>query len=208
MTLTRRQREVLNQIEAFIRIRRFSPSYEELAEALDVNSLATVYKHVVALEEKGLLRRGFNRSRSIELIDLAAKRRRARRALMAKHVLPLVGRIAAGRPVEAIENKQTISLTDLTGSRDVFVLEVRGDSMIDDHIVEGDYVIVEKTERAENGQIVVALVDNEDATLKRLYKEKDGVVRLQPANTRMKPLRIPAQRVQVQGRVVGVLRKY
>jgi repressor LexA len=208
MALTKRQRELLDLIEHFIRDRGFSPSYEELAKGLGISSLATVYKHVVALQEKGLLRRGFNRSRSIDLIDKAADRRRAQRAFAARQMLPLAGRIAAGKPIEAIENKETISLSDVTGTRDVFVLEVRGDSMIDDHILEGDYVLVEKTERAENGQIVVALVDEDEATLKRLYREKDGVVRLQPANARMQPMRIPAQRVKVQGRVIGVLRKY
>jgi repressor LexA len=207
MALTKRQREVLAFLQNFIHQRGFSPTYEEMAVELELSSLATVYKHVTALEKKGFLKRAYNRRRSIDLTDPAADRRRSLRALAAHRVLPLLGRIAAGRPIEAIENRETISLADITGTRDVFVLEVRGDSMIEDHIVDGDYVLVERSQDAGTGEIVVALVDNEEATLKRFYPERDGTVRLQPANASMKPLRIPAQRVQVQGRVIGVLRR-
>jgi repressor LexA len=122
-------------------------------------------------------------------------------------VLPLVGRIAAGSPIEAIENPETISLADFVRSKEVFVLEVRGESMQDEHIVNGDYVLVEKTRTAHNGDIVVALVDRTDATLKRLYREGENI-RLQPSNAAMKPIIVPAASVDVQGRVIGVLRKY
>jgi repressor LexA len=121
--------------------------------------------------------------------------------------LPLVGRIAAGRPIEALENPSTISLADFTGSKDVFVLEVRGDSMQDEAILDGDYVLVEKTQTARNGEIVVALVEGSDTTLKRFFKEGDKI-RLQPSNTAMPPIVVPAADVAVQGRVIGVLRKY
>ena len=122
-------------------------------------------------------------------------------------VLPLVGRIAAGQPIEAIERPETISLGDFVRSKDVFVLEVRGDSMQDEHILSGDYVLVEKLKTAHNGDIVVALVEGSDATLKRFYREGDKI-RLQPSNSRMKPIVVPAGKVEIQGRVIGVLRKY
>jgi len=122
-------------------------------------------------------------------------------------VLPLVGRIAAGQPIEAMQNPETISLADFVQSRDVFVLEVGGDSMQDEGILDGDYVLVEKTKVAHNGDIVVALVEGADATLKRLYREGDKI-RLQPSNAKMKPIIVPARDVEVQGRVIGVLRKY
>src|SRR5207237_3025767 len=122
-------------------------------------------------------------------------------------VLPLMGRIAAGQPIEAVPHQETISFADFVRSKDVFVLEVRGDSMQDEHIVSGDYVLVEKTKTARDGEIVVALVDGSETTLKRFYKEGDKI-RLQPANTAMQPIMVPAALVQIQGRVIGVLRKY
>jgi repressor LexA len=122
-------------------------------------------------------------------------------------MVPLMGRIAAGQPIEAIERPETISLADFTRSKEVFALEVRGESMQDEHILDGDYVLVEKTKTAHNGDIVVALVEGSDATLKRLYREGDNI-RLQPSNARMKPIIVPARDVEVQGRVIGVLRKY
>jgi repressor LexA len=127
--------------------------------------------------------------------------------LQASTALPLLGRIAAGRPVETLENPETISLDEITRQREVFVLEVRGDSMQDEHIVDGDYVMVEKAKTARNGEIVVALVDGSETTLKRLYREGDKI-RLQPSNAAMPPIIVPAQSVQVQGKVVGILRKY
>jgi repressor LexA len=122
--------------------------------------------------------------------------------------LPLLGRIAAGQPVEAVENPETISLADFTRSKNVYVLEVKGDSMVDDHIVDGDYILVEKTATANNRDLVVALVRGEETTLKRFFREPGGKVRLQPANAQMKPIVVPAKDVQVQGRVIGVLRRY
>ncbi len=122
---------------------------------------------------------------------------------------PLLGRIAAGRPVEAISNPETFSLSDFASARgNIFVLRVKGDSMIDDHICDGDYILVEGAEIAKNGEIVVALTDGTDATLKRFFRESQGRVRLQPANAQMEPLVLPARDVKIQGRVIGVLRKY
>jgi repressor LexA len=208
MAITRRQHEVLTFIRQFVEERGYSPSFEEIGEGLGLSSLATVHKHVSNLEEKGLLKRDYNRSRSIDLI---APRGRARQSMIAAasavNSLPLLGRIAAGRPVETLQNPETISLADFTRSKDVFVLEVRGDSMQDEHIVDGDYVLVERANTAHDGDIVVALVSGSDTTLKRFYKEGERV-RLQPANTTMAPIIVAAQDVQLQGRVIGVLRKY
>ncbi len=209
MALTKRQREMYDFIAQFVQEHGYSPSFEEIGEGMKLSSLATVHKHVTNLEKKGLLKRDYNRSRSI---DLLAPRGRMRQAMAAAAAaapvsLPLLGRIAAGRPVEALENPETISLADFTRSRDVFVLEVRGDSMMDEAILDGDYILVEKTNIVHNGEIVVALVEGTETTLKRVYKEGDHV-RLQPSNASMQPIMVPAAAVQVQGRVIGVLRKY
>ena len=203
MVLTKRQHEVLTFLQTFVREQGYCPSYEEIAAGLDLSSLATVHAHITSLEKKGYLRRGFNQSRSIEL------RRPGRRAGGGDGLsLPLEGRIAAGQPIEAIADPTEFSLADLTRNRAAFVLEVRGDSMRDDHILNGDFVVVERREQAEDGQIVVALVDGASATLKRIYREKPGQVRLQPANLAMPPILVAADRVRVQGVVIGVLRKY
>ena len=204
MALTRRQRQVYDFISEFVQSRGYSPSFEEIGAGLGLSSLATVHKHISNLEKKGLLKRAYNRSRSI---DVLPPRGRMKQAMSASSSWPLVGRIAAGRPVEAIENPETISLADFTRAKDVFVLEVRGDSMQDEHIVDGDYVLVEKTATAHNGDIVVALLSGSEATLKRFYKEGDRV-RLQPSNAAMQPIVVPARDVQIQGKVIGVLRKY
>jgi len=205
MALTRRQRQVYDFIAEFVQQHGYSPSFEEIGDGLRLSSLATVHKHITNLEKKGLLRRDYNRSRSIDLIP---PRGRVKQSIVASALtLPLVGRIAAGRPVEALENPETLSLSDFTQSKDVFVLRVTGESMQDEHIVDGDFVIVEKAQTARNGEIVVALVDGSDATLKRFYAEGEKI-RLQPSNVRMQPIIVPAAAVQVQGRVIGVLRKY
>ncbi len=210
MAVTKRQRQVYDFIAGFVRAHGYSPSFEEIGNGLGLSSLATVHKHITNLEKKGLLRRDYNRSRSI---DVLAPRGRMKQAMgmsagqMPETVLPLVGRIAAGRPVETLENPETISLSDITRAREVFVLEVRGDSMQDEHIVDGDYVLIEKTRSAGDGEIVVALVNGSETTLKRFYKEGDRI-RLQPSNAAMAPIMVPAEGVEIQGRVVGVLRKY
>jgi repressor LexA len=206
MALTRRQREVLDFISQFVDSRGYSPSFEEIAEGVQLSSLATVHKHIGNLEAKGLLKRDYNRARSIALIKPKGQPRKAFIAA-ANTSLPFLGRIAAGQPIEAITNPETISLGDFTGSKDVFVLEVSGQSMQDEHIVDGDYVLVERTNTARDGEIVVALVDSSDTTLKRIYRE-GATVRLQPSNATMAPILVPAESVQVQGRVIGVLRKY
>ena len=206
MALTRKQKRVLDFLVGFINRRRYSPSFEEIADGLRLNSVATVHKHLQTLEKKGFIRRGYNQSRSIEIVQLP----RSVREEAARHVhdLPLLGRIAAGQPVETVENPETISLGDFTRSKNVYVLEVKGDSMIEDHILEGDYILVEQTENANNRDIVVALVGEQETTLKRFFREPGGRVRLQPANAAMPPIVLPARDVQIQGRVIGILRRY
>jgi len=204
MAITRRQREVYDFIANFIERQGYCPSFEEIGRGLNLSSLATVHKHITNLEHKGLLKRQQNRSRSIDVLPV---RSRVRARLSDTTTLPLMGRIAAGQPIEAVENPENISLGDLTRSKEVFVLQVAGTSMQDEHIVDGDYVLVEKTSAARNGEIVVALVHGSDATLKRFFLEGEQV-RLQPANSTMDAIVVPAHNVQVQGRVIGVLRKY
>jgi len=206
MAITRRQRQVYDFISEFVQKHGYSPSFEEIGEGLGLSSLATVHKHISNLEKKALLTRDYNRSRSIDLLPPKGRLKQAM-SVNTTMVLPLLGRIAAGQPIEAVENPETISLADFVRSKDVFVLEVRGDSMQDEHIMSGDYVLVEKAKGAHNGDIVVALVGGSDATLKRFYREGDNI-RLQPSNAAMQPIIVPAASVEIQGRVIGVLRKY
>lgn len=206
MALTKRQREIYDFIHNFVQSKGYSPSFEEIGSGMGLRSLATVHKHITNLERKGLLKRDYNRSRSIDLLPVKGIARPKPKPAETLR-LPLVGRIAAGRPVETFENQETIALEDITRSKEVFVLEVRGDSMQDEHIVDGDYVMVEKAKNARDGEIVVALVDGAETTLKRFYRE-GSKIRLQPANSTMAPIMVAANAVQVQGRVIGVLRKY
>lgn len=205
MAITRRQRQVLDFITNFIRENGYSPSFEEIGQGMGLSSLATVHKHISNLDQKGYLKRDYNRSRSIDVVP--NKSRSKTPAAVIGLELPLVGRIAAGHPIEQVETPETISLADFTRSKDVFVLEVSGESMQDEHIVNGDYVLVEKTQTARNGEIVVALVDGAETTLKRFFKEGE-MIRLQPSNATMQPIMVPAASVAIQGRVIGVLRKY
>jgi len=201
MALTRRQREVLDVIREFIDEHGYSPSLEEIGGALGLSSVATVHKHVTHLVEKGLVRRGWNQNRSIELVESESGG--------GSVPLPLLGSIAAGYPLEAIETPETVDVPrDLAGSRGkLFVLRVQGQSMVDEQIRDGDLVVVEERRDARDGETVVALVEGTDATLKRFFRE-GPVIRLQPANVDMDPIRVPADRVQVQGVVVGLMRRY
>jgi repressor LexA len=209
MALTRRQKQVYDFLARFVEENGYSPSFEEIGEGLGLSSLATVHKHISNLEHKGLLKRDYNCSRSIDLLKPRGRMRQilGGASAAAGLTLPLMGRIAAGQPLEAMENPESISLADFTRSKDVYVLQVTGESMQDEHIVNGDYVLVEKTKTARDGEIVVALVNGSDATLKRIYTEGDKI-RLQPSNAAMQPIMVPAATVQIQGRVIGVLRKY
>jgi repressor LexA len=208
MAITRRQKDVLDFLADFIEKHGYSPSYEEIAAGLSLASLATVHKHISALEAKNYVRRGFNQSRSLDISPKYLSERRSHRSQTIAPELPLLGRIAAGSPVEAIQGNEKLAFGDFTGNPNTFALEVRGDSMIEDHICSGDYVLVERATEARDGEIVVALVDGTEATLKRLYREPDGTVRLQPANSSMQPIMVSPDAIQVQGRVLAVLRKF
>lgn len=207
MALTRRQKEVVEFIAKFVDENGYSPSYEEIARGLNLASLATVHKHINALETKNYLKRGFNQSRSLDVAPKYLQEQRRHRQESALEV-PLLGRIAAGTPVEAGEQRATLSFADFVGSKDTFALEVSGDSMVDDHICSGDMILVEKVKDARDGDIVVALVAGSDTTLKRFYKEPGGMIRLQPANSALKPIYVHPRDLQIQGRLMAVLRKY
>jgi len=198
MNLTPRQLEILDFIRDFRRMRRYSPTLEEIGRHFGVSKV-TVLEHVRALERKGAVRHVKYVARSIEPVVDVGRKRGAR-------LLPLVGHIAAGQPIEAVEVQDTIDVEEMLASdKEQFVLQVRGDSMIEEQRRDGDYVVIERRNWARNGETVVALVNGEEATLKKFYHE-GGRIRLQPANPAMKP--IYAEDVQVQGVVIGLLRKY
>jgi repressor LexA len=200
LPLTKRQREILDYLTEFIQQHGYAPSLEEIGRRFGLSSLATVHKHLTNLQEKGFIRRAWNRSRSVELVPT----RGAGRALE----LPLLGFVAAGAPIEAVAGNESIAVPEsLAGKRESYVLRVRGDSMIDEQIRDGDFVIVEDRKSADNGEMVIALVGGRDVTLKKFYRE-NGRVRLQPANASMQPILVNADDVQIQGVVVGVIRKY
>ncbi len=205
MPLTKRQKQVLDFISHFQEDNGYCPSYEEIAHGLDLASLATVHKHISALEAKSYLKRGFNQSRSLELAPkYLQEQRRTKPALE----VPLLGRIAAGSPVESLEQRGVLNFADFTGGGNTYALEVRGDSMIEDHICDGDLILLEKVTQVRDGDIVVALVAGAETTLKRFYREPGDQIRLQPANSTMKPIIVPARNVQIQGRLLAVVRKY
>jgi repressor LexA len=198
--LTKRQREILDYLNDFIHQHGYAPSLEEVGRRFGLSSLATVHKHLTNLQQKGFIKRAWNRSRSVELLPTRTTARAVE--------LPLLGYVAAGAPIEAVIGSETIEVPEsLVGKRDTYVLRVKGDSMIDEQIRDGDLVIVEDRRSAENGETVVALLSGTDVTLKKLYRE-NGQIRLQPANPAIQPILVPADQVQIQGVVIGVMRKY
>jgi repressor LexA len=197
MHLTKRQREIYEYLKDHIRNRQYAPSIAEIGKQFHLSSPATVHTHLSHLEKKGLIRKQQNLSRAIEVVPESGN------ALS----YPLLGEIAAGKPIEALDQREMIDLLPDGGDKDVFVLRVKGDSMIDDHIQSGDYVIVERCNVAENGETVVALIDNDRATLKRFYRE-NGQIRLQPAHPDMKPIFVREGDFSIQGVVISVLRKF
>ena len=205
MALTKRQKQVLDFIARFQDDNGYCPSFQEIAGGLELASLATVHKHILALEAKNYLKRGFNQSRSLELSPKYLQEIRRTRPATAD--IPLLGRIAAGLPVEAMEQKEVLNFADFAGSGNTYALEVRGNSMIDDHICDGDLILLERGAEAHDGDIVVALLAGSEATLKRIYREGE-TIRLQPANAALKPIFVPARDVEIQGRLLAVLRKY
>ncbi|MPY87249.1 MAG: transcriptional repressor LexA [Luteitalea sp.] len=198
--LTKRQREILDFLHEFIQQHGYAPSLEEVGRRFGLSSLATVHKHLTNLQEKGCIKRMWNRSRSVELVPTRVSDRVVE--------LPLLGYVAAGVPIEAIATNEGIAVPQtFVGRQDTYVLRVKGDSMIDEHIRDGDFVIVEDRKTAENGEMVIALLNGSEATLKKFYRE-DTHIRLQPANPAMKPLLVTTGDVEIQGVVIGVMRKY
>jgi repressor LexA len=201
MYLTRRQKEILDYLNDFIDREGYAPTIEEIAEHFSLRSLATVHKHLTNLQQKGLIRRAWNRSRALELVPTEVTVKAVE--------LPLLGRVAAGSPIEAIDASETVFVPEnMLGRKETYVLQVKGDSMIEEQIRDGDYVIVENRQSADDGEMVIALLDGDSVTLKKLYREGGGRVRLQPANARLKPLFVDQDRLRIQGVVIGVLRKY
>ena len=202
MALTKRQREILNYLSAYSDQNGYAPSFEEIAEQFSYSSLATVHEHLSNLERKGYIRRSYNESRAIEILPSEA----TPRALE----LPLLGSVAAGYPIEALAHQETITVPDsfVRKSGGHYVLRVRGNSMIEEQIRDGDFVVINERQSADNGETVIALIDGNGATVKKYYRERDGRIRLQPANDAMQPIFVHENDVTLQGVVVGVLRRY
>ena len=202
MPLTKRQKQIVDHLSDYIQKNGFAPSFEEIAEHFSFGSLATVHEHLTNLERKGYIRRSHNESRSIEIVPP--------RGQSGATELPLLGAVAAGEPIEALASGETIAVpNDLIPRRgSSYVLRVRGESMIDEHIQDGDYVVVHGRETADNGEMVIAMISGTSATVKRLYREAGGWIRLQPANEKVRPIRAHENDVLIQGVVVGVIRKY
>ncbi|MEX0895313.1 MAG: transcriptional repressor LexA [Patescibacteria group bacterium] len=202
VTLYRRQRQIVDFIAQYLQKNGYSPTLREIADSIGVSSLATVHEHLQTLQRKKVIKKHEGAVRGIELIDRTFVK-------MSDSVdLPLMGYIAAGSPIEPHEDSNAsfkVSPEMISGKRRSYVLQVKGESMIEDHIADGDYVVIEETQEVADGDIVVALLDNGLATLKRFYKEVTRI-RLEPANASMTP--IYATNVQIQGRVVGLIRKF
>ncbi len=202
MPLTRRQREILDFISSHISEQGYAPSFEEIAGRFSFRSLATVHEHLTNLERKGYIHRAHNESRAIEVVPPKGQ--------TGATELPLLGLVAAGEPIEAVTGQDVIAVPDELVPRRgrSYVLKVRGQSMIDEHIKDGDYIVVHERNDADDGQTVVALVDGASATVKKFYREPGGWIRLEPANPTMTALRVNERDIVVQGIVVGVIRRY
>jgi repressor LexA len=200
--LTKRQKEILDFLQSFLEAQGYAPSLSEIAAHFGLSSPATVHEHMKALEEKGFIQRGWNRKRSVTL--LSATELAGEEAVE----LPLLGQIAAGRPIEAVLDDEAVSVPRaMIGPGRHYVLKVKGESMVDEHILDGDLVVVRASEAAENGETVVALMEGANATLKKLYREA-GRIRLQPANEAMAPIIVDEAAVVVQGITVGLIRRF
>jgi len=206
MYLTKKQKKLVQFLGQFIEEEGYSPSLEEIAQGLGLSSVATVHKHLKNLEAKGFLERQWNHSRSLKLTPAASDLLGKPAAEAVK--LPLLGRIAAGSPIEAINDNESLSVpTELLGRGRTYVLKVEGNSMIDEQIRDGDYVLVEERKKAHNGETVVALIRGEETTLKKFYREKENI-RLQPANEMLEPIYLDPEEMEIRGVVVGLFRKY
>lgn len=203
--LTKKQRKTLDFISTFIEQHGYSPSYREIANGLKLSSVATIAQHIDTLVAKGLLVKGNNSARS--LMPVEELQEEMRKPMVG---LPIMGLIAAGSPIETLAgHTETLEVPPfMVGNKNSYVLQVKGQSMIDDGIHDGDYVVVQEKEVASNGEVVVALVNNSEATLKRYYKEARRI-RLQPANASMEPIYVePGTPLKIQGVVIGLIRKY
>ena len=202
MPLTKRQREILGYLQTYAEENGYAPSFEEIARRFNYNSLATVHEHLTNLERKGYIKRSYNESRAIEILPSEVFPRAIE--------LPLHGMVAAGAPIEAISTGESLSVPEDFARRAGahYVLRVRGNSMIDEQIRDGDFVIVNERKTADNGEMVIALLNRSAATVKRFYRERDGRIRLQPANETMTPMYVHEDDVLIQGVVVGVIRRY
>jgi repressor LexA len=199
-TLTKRQKEIVDYLDDYIAEHGYAPTLEEIGVRFSLSSPATVHKHLTNLVEKGIVRRKWNHSRALELVP------QKRKATAVE--LPLLGEVAAGQPIEAIETAGSIAVPeDLVRRENSYVLRVKGDSMIEDGILDGDYIVVEERAAPENGETIVAMVNGE-ATVKRFFREKSGKICLQPANERMTPIFVKEKDFTSRGRVVAVLRRY
>jgi repressor LexA len=202
MPLTKRQREILTYLQSYADENGYAPSFEEIARHFNYNSLATVHEHLTNLERKGYIKRSYNESRAIEIMPSEIFPRAID--------LPLYGTVAAGLPIEAVANDERISVPEEFARKrgEHYVLKVRGNSMIEEQIRDGDFVIVNERKTADNGEMVIALLNGSAATVKRLYRERDGRIRLQPANETMPPMFVHEDDILIQGVVVGVIRRY
>lgn len=202
MPLTKRQREILTYLQTYAEENGYAPSFEEIAAHFNYNSLATVHEHLSNLERKGYIRRAYNESRAIEILPSEVFARAVE--------LPMLGAVAAGVPIEALSTPETVAVPDgfIRKTGDHYVLRVRGNSMIDEQIRDGDFVIVNERKSADNGEMVIALVNRHAATVKRFYRERDGRIRLQPANDSVAPIYVHENDIAIQGVVVGVIRRY
>ncbi len=202
MPLTRRQREILTYLQAYADDNGYAPSFEEIARHFNYNSLATVHEHLSNLERKGYIKRTYNESRAIQILPSEVFPRAVE--------LPLYGTVAAGTPIEAVAGSETVSVPEEFAQQRGrhYVLRVRGNSMIDEQIRDGDFVIVNERQSADKGEMVIALLNGTSATLKRFFRERDGRIRLQPANEAVAPLYVHENDILIQGVVVGVIRRY
>jgi repressor LexA len=202
MPLTKRQREILTYLGSYSDSNGYAPSFEEIADQFNYNSLATVHEHLSNLERKGYIKRSYNESRAIEILPSEAFSRSVE--------LPLMGTVAAGVPIEAMASGESLCVPEsfLRKSGSHFVLKVRGNSMVDAHIGDGDFVIVNERRSADNGEMVIAMMQGSAATVKKFFRERDGRIRLQPANDTMEPIYVHENDISIQGVVVGVLRRY
>lgn len=202
MPLTKRQREILTYLDTYAERNGYAPSFEEIAEHFNYNSLATVHEHLSNLERKKYIKRSYNESRAIEILPSDVMPRAVE--------LPLLGSVAAGVPIEALAHEEAVTVPEAMIQRggNHYVLRVRGSSMIDEQIRDGDFVIVNERKSADNGEMVIAMLHGDSATVKKLYRERDGRIRLQPANENMAPMYVHENDISIKGVVVGVLRRY